>query len=89
MWSVGSGAADALYALPYVLNGSRAVLLVNKAVAPLDVTLDGVRGGVATLVEAAGAEPAFQPPLSRSVSADGHLRLGAFAVAIVQNMTWQ
>ena len=82
--TVAGKGAGALYALPYVLNGSRAVMLVNKAAAPLDVVLGGVCGGQATVVEAGGVTPGFQPPLTRNLSDHGALRLGPFAVAVVQ-----
>ena len=81
--TVAGKGAEALYALPYVLDGSRAVLLINKAAAPLDIVLGGVCGGLATVVEAGGVSPGFQPPLTRNLSNIGGIRLGPFAVAVV------
>lgn len=76
-------AAKYLYAMPYIKQGSKGVMLVNKQPIELTVTLSGVSGGEATVVEATGAQPGLNSPVAREISSDGALKLGPFAVAVV------
>ena len=43
--------AAPVYAMPYVLDGKKGVLLVNKKAARTVVRLEGISGGVAAVVE--------------------------------------
>ena len=87
---VPPSAADMLYVLPYRMAASRAkgALLVNKKPAPMVVTLSGVSGGAATVVEVQpdNAETAFAAPIERRIGQDGTLTLGPFATAVVTEM---
>ena len=83
----GGGADKSLYVMPYAINGSKGMLLVNKAAKPVEVLLEGVGGGSATAVEVdpSSAEPAFEPQVRKPIVA-GRLRLGPYAVAVVTEM---
>merc|ERR1712139_122625 len=75
--------ADAMYVMPYVksVTNTKEILMVNKKAWPLRVKLDGVSGGLASVVEVSGSEPGFNPPVVRTIAADGGFQLGPFAVA--------
>jgi len=77
-----------VHAMPYIMGGARGALLINKKAVRLEVRLEGVSGGVATMVEVdeASAEPGLAPPISRPVSAGGMLSLGPFGVAVVSEL---
>ena len=63
----------------------KVVLLVSKSGSETAAKLDGTfAGALATVLEATGDEPGFQPPRSRRVGADGVLNLGPYAVALVR-----
>lgn len=69
-------------------DGASGLLLVSKVPEPLDVVLEGtnaVARALATVVEVSPDDPetALNPPVTRIVGKDGTLRLGPFAVAIV------
>ena len=82
--------ARAVYALPYELltagggkpGGAKGLMLVNKRNYSLSITIPGVVGGEATVVEATGATPGWQVPTNRSFATDGSLKLGPYAVAV-------
>ena len=61
----------------------RVILLVSKLGVDQIARIGSARSAMATVLEAAGPEPGFAPPVSRQVSADGLLRLGPYAVALV------
>ena len=80
--------------LPFVMQDAtkrRGALLVSKTVHPTTVVLAGagLAGGEATVLDGTldGAtlepEPGFVPPVQRAVGADGSLKLGPYAVAVV------
>ena len=81
-----------VYALPYTRNGGeKGVLLINKKQTPQSVTIAGIEGGNALVVEVAlegpdAAEPGFASPLAKEISEDGVLVLGPFAVAVVTEL---
>ena len=83
----GAGADESLYVMPYAINGSKGMLLVNKAAKPVEVLLEGVGGGSATAVEVdpSSEEPAFEPQVRKPIVA-GRLGLGPYAVAVVTEM---
>ena len=69
-------------------DGASGLLLVSKVPEPLDVVLEGTNAAaraLATVVEVSPDDPetALNPPVTRIVGKDGTLRLGPFAVAIV------
>ena len=74
-----------LFVLPYELNGSKGIVLINKLNVAQEVVLAGVKGGEATSVEVdvAHEEPGFAPPIAKTISATGSIVLGPFAVAVV------
>merc|ERR1719272_82213 len=74
-----------LFVLPYELNGSKGIVLINKLNVAQEVVLTGVVGGEATSVEVdvAHEEPGFAPPIAKTISATGSIVLGPFAVAVV------
>lgn len=78
-----------VYAVPYIMDGARGALLINKKASRMVVRLEGVSGGVATIVEVdeASTEPGLAPPISRPVSAGGMLSLGPFGVAVVSELS--
>ena len=80
-----------VYVMPYVMEDTQGVLLVNKKQTAMDVTIDGVVGGSALVVEVAlsgpdAAEPGFAPTVAKELSADGKLSLGPFGVAVVTQL---
>ena len=79
---------NALYAMPYAINQTKAILLVSKADVWMDVLLPGVVGGSATVVEvnADAAEPGFEPPVQKGISAEGKLSIGPYAVAVTTTL---
>jgi len=87
----GGTASDPIYALPYTKNGERGIMIVNKKASPLNVTIAGVSGGLATVVEVATSgpnakEPAFAPQIAKIISSAGVLELGPFGVAVVTKL---
>eukprot|EP00729_Bicosta_minor_P000930 gene930-18600_t len=74
-----------LFVLPYDLQGSKGVVLINKLNTEQVVQLEGVKGGEASCVEVdvTVEEPGFVPPISKSISASGTITLGPFSVAVV------
>ena len=81
--------AVAVYAVSYIMDGARGALLINKRASRMVVRLEGVSGGVATIVEVdeASTEPGLAPPISRPVSAGGMLSLAPFGVAVVSELS--
>ena len=84
----GGNASAALYALPFrfTSGSSKGVLLINKKADPLTVTVGGMGGASARVVEVApgfAGGPGFQPTQDRRLSAAGAIQLGPFAVAVV------
>lgn len=75
-----------VYAMPYAINQTRGLLLVNKEEHDMNVTLTGITVGNATVVEvnATSSEPAFESPVHKMVASGGVLRLGPYAVAVVE-----
>jgi len=82
--------------MPFILqdaNERHGVLLISKTVTPTTIVLHGagLAGGKATVLDGTldgtlgtlGAEPGFVPPVQRTLGADGALKLGPYAVAIV------
>jgi hypothetical protein len=69
-------------------DGPKSVLLINKKVDPISVKFGAeLIGAKATVVEVNVAAPhnaGFQPPLFRTVNAEGGLELGPLAVAVVE-----
>ena len=67
---------------------TKAILLVSKADVWMDVLLPGVVGGSATVVEvnADAAEPGFEPPVQKGISAEGKLSIGPYAVAVTTTL---
>ena len=80
--------ATPVYVMPYLLDGKRGALLINKKAVRTTLRLQGISGGVATIVEVeeSAAEPGFAPPLSRTIGVDGELSLGPFAVAVLSDL---
>jgi hypothetical protein len=85
--------ARAVYALPYELlaadgggggkpSGTKGLMLVNKRNYSVSVSIPGVVSGNATVVEATGTTPGWQPPTNRSFASDGSISLGPYAVAV-------
>ena len=77
-----------VYVMPYKKQQQKGMLIVNKKATALALTIDGsAQGGVATVVEVntdtSCTDPGFEPPVRRLVSSNGMLRLGPFAVAVV------
>ena len=67
--------------------GPKSVLLINKKVDPINVTFAELSGARATVVEVNVAAPhnaGFQPPQSRTLSAEGVLELAPLAVAVIE-----
>lgn len=83
----GTGAA-LLYAMPYEKDGGRGILLVSKVPEEIDLTIFGVVGGVATVIEVAPGDPetALNPPVTRVVGSQGELLLGPYATAVVSEL---
>jgi len=79
-------ATDYLYAMPYIKAGVKGIMLVNKQAVTIDVKIDGLVGGQASVIEAVGEQPGMSPPVVRSISSDGTLKLGPFAVAVVTKL---
>ena len=83
-------ASDSLYAMPYLMDesGAKGALLVNKKAAPMLVSMKGVAGGSATVIEVAPGddETALNPPIERQIGSDGSLLLGPFATAVVTSL---
>ena len=83
----------AVEVLPFILqsNKRRGVLIVSKTVSLSTVVLrgPGLSGAEATVLdgtadgETVAAHPGLEPPAQRMVGADGSLKLGPYAVAIV------
>ena len=85
-----------VFALPYIRHDtrSRGWLLVNKHEAPTVVKLAAAAlpGNSTTALVVDGSvdgvtvdpEPGFVAPVERVIGSDGRLRLGPFAVAVVQ-----
>ena len=69
-------------------DGPKSVLLINKKVDPINVTFGAeLIGATATVVEVNVVAPhnaGFQPPLSRTLNAEGGLELGPLAVAVIE-----
>ena len=90
---IPSPAADGaamLYAMPYSKNGgAKGILLVSKVPNFISLTMDGVSGGVATVVEVTPGddETALNPPITKIIGSDGKLALGPFAVAVVTSLS--
>jgi hypothetical protein len=88
---VGTGigntsAISEIYSLAYIDSaGAKGIMLVNKGVGAVAVELAGIKSALARVVEVNVdvAEPGFEPIVKRTVGADGMLRLGPLAVAIV------
>ena len=83
--------SDAIYVMPYLIDNAKGIMIVNKKAATVDITLKGVTGGEATVVEVAtsgpnAAEPGFAPQIARTIAADGVLTVGPFAVAVVTSL---
>lgn len=77
-----------IYALPFTINRTRGLLLVNKEEKAVEVNIAGSRGGSATVVEfnRASAEPAIEPQIRKEISNSGVLALGPYAVAVVTEL---
>ena len=80
--------------MPFILQGAsqrRGALLVSKTVNPTTIVLSGagLAGGEVSVLdgtlngEVLEPEPGFVPPVQRVVGADGVLKLGPYAVALV------
>eukprot|EP01065_Artemidia_motanka_P030594 TRINITY_DN36627_c0_g1_i1.p1 TRINITY_DN36627_c0_g1~~TRINITY_DN36627_c0_g1_i1.p1 ORF type:complete len:531 (+),score=147.45 TRINITY_DN36627_c0_g1_i1:55-1593(+) len=75
---------DALFALPVRRNGTRLLLLVSKSEHQQLVEVTAAAGSTGHVVHGVGEEPGFSGPRSISVSADGTVTLGPFAVALLR-----
>ena len=82
--------AEYFFAMPYIKDGAKGFLLINKKAKPIEVMLHGVTAGAATIVEydlsVSATAPALNPPVARKIGSDGSLRLGAFGTAIVRDI---
>jgi len=74
--------------MAYLMDGQRRALLINKKAVRATIRLEGISGGVASVVEVdeASAEPGFAPPVARVISVGGELSLGPFAVAVLSDL---
>jgi hypothetical protein len=79
-------ADDSLYAMPYIKDGAKGMLLVNKKATGCSVVVSGAKGGNAIVVEGTGATPGLNPPIARQIAPDGSLELGPFGVAVVTRL---
>lgn len=61
----------------------RLVLLVSKVGHALNLSLSGAALASVEVLEGAGPEPGFNPPMLRRTDASGRMSLGPFGVAIV------
>jgi hypothetical protein len=85
-----------VFALPYIRHdtGARGLLLVNKHESPtvVKLTAEVLPSNSTTALVVDGSvdgvtvdpEPGFVPPVERAITDDGRLRLGPYAVALVQ-----
>merc|ERR1711881_160327 len=71
-----------IYALGMEVLGRKKVLLVSKTAETQTVKIPGATG-VALVLEGVGEEPGFMPPTSKTLSSDGEVSLGSYAVAVV------
>eukprot|EP01052_Picozoa_sp_SAG31_P049598 SAG31_NODE_10934_length_1082_cov_0.996948_1_plen_79_part_00 len=76
--------------MPYTKAGKKGMLIVNKKSVGVQLSIKGVIGGQAMVVEvntgASCSEPGFEPQVRKIISATGTLDLGPFAVAVVTEL---
>jgi len=80
-----------LWVMPYTMNNTRGILLINLKGSTVDLELQGISKGTATVIEVAttgpdAQEPGYAMPQARAVSSTGALTLGPFAIAVISNM---
>ena len=77
-----------IYALPFTINQTRGILLVNKDEKAAVVNIASSRGGSATVVEfnRSSAEPAMERQIRKKISNNGVLALGPYGVAVVTEL---
>ncbi|WP_329058082.1 hypothetical protein [Amycolatopsis sp. NBC_01480] len=74
----GQPSSGSLYALAMKDHGRRKVLVINKTNAPVEVSLDGLRGGRVRIVDQRSAGG----PIRDERNPDGAITLGGYAVAV-------
>ena len=84
----------AVFGMPFQRhdNHDRGVLIVSRKSTPTWITLqgDGLANANALVLDGSfdgntvDAEPGFVPPVERTIAANGQLRLGPFAIALVR-----